>query len=78
MQLSQFQFTRQKVSAEVRRSEVIAFCVRLHIAVSVIVNPCIKAKHLDFVLKNLEPLLALNTITGQQQGKRFAKFKCSL
>lgn len=56
---------------------MIALCCKEHILLCVIVNPTIKAKHLNLIVEYLVSCLTLNTVHGQEQSKRLLKSKSS-
>ena len=46
---------------------MIALCCKEHILLCMIVNPTIKAKHLNLIIEYLVSCLTLNTVHGQEQ-----------
>ena len=56
---------------------MIALCCKEHILLCMIVNPTIKAKHLNLIIEYLVSCLTLNTVHGQEQSKRLLKGKSS-
>ena len=69
MKLSQFKFCRQEVPAEISRAERSTFCVILHIAVCMEVDPLIETEHLYLIPEYLETLLPLYAVRRKEQGE---------
>lgn len=56
---------------------MISLCCKEHILPCMIIDPTIKAEHLNFVIENPISRFALNTVHGQKQSKELLERKNS-
>ena len=56
---------------------MISLCCKEHILPCMIIDPTIKAEHLNLIIEYHVPCLTLNTVHGQEKSKRLLKSKSS-